>query len=318
MFSNNRAYNPTSTVNKRVPSTIVSGTHLKSPILSRKDLMIEGLIKGCLKESGFSEEDSKYVSRLAYGFNWNQDEPPTPAKGSVSNWMTRLAFVLVHTWRNTTSGKFSLTYNLDLGSSIRRKNIKRIESLWMSTGPENIFPEIYENIMLSRLEKNSIQNIYIKEYTTVINALRKMMDDKNPDFKTLFSEFKKSYNECYQRLTDNYNLSIECGRKAHGNSQHTPSSLQRLDPLKTENIIFVPNGNVAKNGSLIINETKAYDFMNLMTILAEHKISMQKSKIGNAGTFSHGRPFDNLLKRYHKEISMVIIYLGKKKNIANK
>jgi len=253
-----------------------------TPVIQRKYLIIKELVNGCLRESGFDKEETKYVSKLAYGLNWNKDEPPTPVKNSVSNWMTRLAFVLVHSWRKTTSGKFSLTYNLDLKSSVKRKNTKRIEDLWMSTGPENLFPEVYNNKMLSKSEKNSVQNIYIREYTAILNALRKLTEEKTFNKSdTLFSDFKGAYDTCYRKISEN--------------------SDKLIDSLTTNGVVFVPNGNIVKSGSLVVNNVKAYEFMDLITILARQKMSgCSTNKVTN-----------NLLRRYNKEVSMMIIYLDK-------
>ncbi len=292
--------------------------------ISQKDILITELIKGCLNERDLTPTQLDYVVSLAEKISWNQDQPPSPTTIKIDNWVMRLAFVLTHMSKRTTTGKFSLSYNFDLDACIKKSNGARIRTLWVSTGPEHVYPELYENPKLSDIEKAKIKEIYINEYTAMLNTIINL--EKNNELQDLgwvgseprgvrthgqdeihristtsrikdYKQLGAVGTSSRDFVSQAYQKFLVCYEKCY--KEISPSKYNNIDAGNSNSVILVPMGRLCKSGTLTVSENCYYDFMDLMFLLANEK------QIGTE------RNTTSLKKRYGKEISMVLLHLNR-------
>lgn len=81
-----------------------------------------------------------------------------------------LASAVLHMYKLTNTGRFCLTFNLDLDMHLKSKNKNRVEAL-AKASKELAFPELYENESLTLQERQVLERMYNKEYYAVLNTI---------------------------------------------------------------------------------------------------------------------------------------------------
>jgi len=82
-----------------------------------------------------------------------------------------LAKFILQIYKLTNTGRFSLTYNLDLDNHIQARISERIKTLVKVSGDEKAWPELYNNPYLVSEEKESIETMSNREYYAILNTL---------------------------------------------------------------------------------------------------------------------------------------------------
>lgn len=83
----------------------------------------------------------------------------------------QLADLILRIYKLTNVGRFSLTFNQDLDSHIKSRDSDRIEILIKVAGNECAWPEVYDNLLLTPEEKQSIEKMALREYFSILNTL---------------------------------------------------------------------------------------------------------------------------------------------------
>lgn len=185
-----------------------------------------------------------------------------------------LARYLVHMYKLCNTGRYSLTYNLNLDTHIKARDSKTL-SLLLTLPKKELLPELYDNKLLLPFEFIAIEKMYNKEYYALLNTLE-MSNNSNNYFLTI-------YNRCYQDICT---------------YEYLEESIIR-GTCKIPQKLYIADSSSG--------EDKAYTFIHMEIIerLARKDYRNPKTKL----RFSD-RALAQLFKKYGKEVKMYIRYLG--------
>ena len=89
----------------------------------------------------------------------------------------QLTNVVLQVYQLSNTGRFSLTYNMDLNSHIKIKDTERINTLADVAGTNKAWPELYNNHYLTDQDKKVIEEMANREYYAILNTLETGNDD---------------------------------------------------------------------------------------------------------------------------------------------
>lgn len=212
-----------------------------------------------------------------------------------------LAKFILQTYQLSNTGRFSLTYNLDLDTHIQVRDSDRITTLVLVADTEKAWPELYNNSYLTPTEVETIKVMSNREYFALLNAVQmagcaKDFEDIIPcrsDKTERLSVTKDSiyYNSVYSKCYDNVCL-YEAEQKGK------IVSINKVNNSEIPKVAYVAD--TTKNGTgkycfpmmELVGQLAAGNYVNLET--------------GNR--FSE-RTLSQILTKYHKEIAMYKKYL---------
>ena len=91
----------------------------------------------------------------------------------------QVAAFFLQIYRGSKTGRFSLTYNLDLRIHIQMKKPDRIRYLLELAGSKKSWPEVYFNPLLSPEEINIMLDTYNREYYAMLNTLETLLSSSS-------------------------------------------------------------------------------------------------------------------------------------------
>ncbi len=109
--------------------------------ISRCKLVHRAVLDAALRtHDELSEDDGNFVIETVLDLGLNDQN---------------LSKFILQIYKLSNTGRFSLTFNLDLDTHIKIKNNERIKALVEVAGTEKAWPELYDNPNLTDLEKES-------------------------------------------------------------------------------------------------------------------------------------------------------------------
>jgi len=202
-------------------------------------------------------------------------------------------------YKLSNTGRFSLTYNLDLDLSIENRNGDRIRGLVTVSGTEKAWPELYSNDNLKSDEIETITNMSNKEYYAILNTIQTAGSVK--DFKKILPCLDSSDNNSINNSIDinGYHNSVysKCYNKICLYEKQQRGKIISFNN-KIPSVAYVadnPEG-FDKYGNI-----KGYclNMMKLIKRLAEENYINPKT-----GNLFSSTALRQLLSKYNKEIKM--------------
>jgi hypothetical protein len=209
-----------------------------------------------------------------------------------------LANFVLQIYKLSMTGRFSLTYNLDLDTHIKARLTDRIKTLVGVAGTDKAWPELYDNCYLCDTHIADIKNASDREYYAILNTIQTARSQR--DFENILpcvninqkkltvTDQKIYYNSIYSKCYNNICLS-ESEQKGKIISLHSGT---------------VPK--VAYVESEKDQDKKEYclSFMSLIKQLATDNTINPET-----GTRFSDRTIGQLMNEYTKEVFMYKKYL---------
>lgn len=217
----------------------------------------------------------------------------------------QLAKFLLHSYKFSNTGRFTLTFNYNLDIYIKIRNKEKIELL-ANMSENDAFIELYDNPLLTEIEKITISNIYRREYLSILNTIEYAIATDIP-LNSIFpsnlnnlnninindfinNENKSLYSKCYDGICY-YEL------EKNGNIDDIIGGCEI--PMLT----YISDIDIQDNNTL--NKVYCFDLMELIEMIANnYKINKFTNKIFNP------RVYDMIKQKYNKEINMYKKYLS--------
>ncbi len=83
----------------------------------------------------------------------------------------QLASFILQIYKLSNTGRFSLTFNMDLDGHIKARVNQRLPILISTAGTEKAWPELYDNSYLNPTERETISQMSNREYYAILNAI---------------------------------------------------------------------------------------------------------------------------------------------------
>ena len=193
-------------------------------------------------------------------------------------------------YKLSNTGRFSLTYNMDLDNHIKVKDIKRIKKLINVSGKEKAWPELYNNPYLTVDEITSIKSMYNREFYAILNTLENASSANdfdniipcviNKDDTIALNKEGIQYTSIYSKCYDNVCIS-ESGQSG---------KIVSLSNNEIPQIAYVADGK---------NERYCFKMMELVKQLSNGDyINSQSGKMFSELALSQ------MILKYEKEIKM--------------
>ena len=109
----------------------------------------------------------------------------------------KLADFVLRVYQLSNTGRFSLTYNLDLVNHIKIRDSNRIKDLIKVCGDEKAWPELHKNYYLLSDEITIIQKMSNREYYAILNTLENAVIAD--DFENLLPCMKEKVDTLFLR-----------------------------------------------------------------------------------------------------------------------
>lgn len=269
----------------RGSSDVSSGTRLVEGVAAvPKDKLVQNIILNSVLKTheNLSVEDRSFVVPYIVSLNLSKQE---------------LSKFILQTYQLSNTGRFSLTYNLDLNKSIKTRDKNRVSTLIRIADTEQAWPELYNNPYLCQSEIETIKNMSNREYYAILNAIQmtncspnldNIIPCQSVDSDTLTVGDNIYYNSLYSKCYDNICI-------YEGEQKGKVVSLSNSDVPKVAYVATNNNGKIDK---------QCFPIMELIGQLA----------IGNYVNPKTNTPFSErtlsqILDKYHKEIAMYRRYL---------
>ena len=219
----------------------------------------------------------------------------------------QLASFVLHSYQKTNTGRFALCFNTELDVQLKARDTAMIEAL-SKVGKARAFPELMNNTQLTRVERDTINKMYEREYYSILNVIQHSLkrnspwlhhesllscDSCTPGVTTSKSASGMSrvtlYSKCYQGVCIHQeNLTVEDVGTKYFSSTQLPSRSYVTDKTDGQKL------------------TRVYCF-NLMTLLK----ALATTPCLNPTT---GNPFSPeavklMMDKYGKEVKMYCYYL---------
>lgn len=209
-----------------------------------------------------------------------------------------LASIVLHMYKGSNTGRFCLTFNLDIDMHLRSRDKERIKMLTKAP-KEAAFPELYQNDLLTQGEKDTINRMYNKEYYAILNTIEKSKFCDTP----LLPCHQEKDEYIFQ---DNSNLSIynQCYKDIciQESMESTPCLSGSCN---------IPQKTYVADCSSGENKAYCFDMIDLIKRLGSNNLNNPKTH----------KPFSDrakcqLINKYMKEIKMYRKYLCNLRNLG--
>ena len=212
-----------------------------------------------------------------------------------------LAKFIHQIYKLSNTGRFSLTYNLDLDSHIKAKIPIRIKELIQVSGDEKAWPELYDNNYLTEIDINVIEKMSNREYYAILNTIQTASSSK--DFENIIPCVTTQDDAIYLEKDGIYHTSIYS--KCYNNvclseSQQTGKIISLTSDIPQ--IAYVAEGSDTDTNT----DIGVYCFKIIDLI---EQLSRGDYTNPNTGKIFSNRVLNQLLSKYDKEIKMYKKYL---------
>jgi len=75
-------------------------------------------------------------------------------------------------YKLSNTGRFSLTFNMDLDAHVKARVADRIHILVSTAGTDKAWPELYDNQYLTQVEQDTISQMNTREYYAILNSIQ--------------------------------------------------------------------------------------------------------------------------------------------------
>jgi len=248
------------------------------PILVRKNIL-EAVLR---THTDLSNDDINYAVSLVLKLNLSNQE---------------LAAFVLQLYKLSMTGKFSLTYNLDLDTHIKTRVSTRIHKLVQVAGKPKAWPELFDNPYLSVDDIERMQKLSNREFYSVLNTIETAKCARDLD-KPLIPCSSDSVETINTNGGIYYNyLYSECYNNVCLHESEQKGKIISLNSSKSGNDSY----NVAYiSDKVSMTEDKScFDLMELVDRLARNNYTNPETD----------KPFNDrtlnlLLSRYQTEINM--------------
>lgn len=238
-----------------------------SSLLPRSYPIIYNLVIDILKTHPFLDmKDIEYTANIVCNLNLDNKQ---------------LAKFLLHSFKRSNIGKFTLTFNHNLDYYIKNRDKDKLQLL-ISLSENDAFIELFDNPLLNSTEISTIYDIYKLEFLALLNTIEYTLSLQSSE-----SRFDSLYSKCYIGIC-NYKLENGCTNDIL-QSYQIPSSI----PISDFDI---------DNQADKIYYFDLYELINL--IINDNNINKFTNK-----PFSHS-VYDLIKQKYNKEILMYKKFLS--------